>query len=138
MRWIRTAAIAGLAVTVLTGCKRNVVVKSSLAPESAARADLAPLRSLLRQTASAQEIHYANTENRYTYATEVSRLRVTPPAGVVLTILESTQKGWSGMTRYGSAGPACVYYVGEVKPPVTPGGVVADRAGTVVCDLPRS
>lgn len=135
---MRTASVMlAAAIVMMAGCKRNVVIKSSLAPEPSARTavNIEPLQTALRRAANAQEIHYSTPANRYTYASDASKLGITLPDGVTLTILEATSKGWAGMTRFGSGGPGCVIYIAQVsKAPVTPGGVSASKEGVLACD----
>ena len=136
---MRTIIGIFVAVTLgaASGCKRNVVIKSSLAPGAPAQAatDVSALQDALRRAASAQEIYYATPENRYTYASDASRLRYRPPEGMTLTISGASATGWAGMSRFGTSGPACVVFVGEVSNvPVTPGGVKATANGVVACD----
>lgn len=131
------AVLFAAAIAITTGCKRNVVIKSSLAPEPAARTAMSveTLQAALRRTANAQEIYYSTPANRYTYSSDASKLGLTLPDGVTLTILEATARGWAGMTRFGTAGPACVIFVAQVAAtPATTGGIKATDAGVPVCD----
>lgn len=132
-----SAILAAVLIVTAVGCKRNVVIKSSLAPEAVARTavSIETLQTALRRAANAQEIYYSNPANRSTYASQTSKLGVALPDGVALTILEATSKGWAGMTRYGRSGPGCVMFVAQVsKVPVTPGGITASKEGVLECD----
>ena len=107
MRTITGILVVG-SLVLAAGCKRNVVIKSSLAPAAAPAvapaaapaAGMAPLQDALRKTASAQEIFYSNPANRYTYAADAAQLRYQPPEGVTVTVLEAGSNGWAAVSRY--------------------------------------
>ncbi len=79
------------------------------------RAHVASMRSDLRNLITAQETYHADNGQ---YTTNALALRVTPSAGVTLTIGAADSAGWSATTSHTATTKTCGIYIGTATPPV--------------------
>jgi type IV pilus assembly protein PilA len=90
------------------------------------KAFLATLKADLRNLADLEEVYY---DDNYAYTTDMTALGFIPSDGVVMTIGEATNAGWSASaTHPGIPLDACAIFHGNAAP-VSPATVVS----TVTC-----
>jgi prepilin-type N-terminal cleavage/methylation domain-containing protein len=112
-----------LIVVVIIGVLSAVAIPRFA--QTKGKANLASVRSDLRNMANAQE-SYFNEEG--TYASNIALLNVRPSPGVAVTIVEATSSGWSATAVHPAASPVtCALYYGSAAPaaPATSEGSVA-------------
>jgi prepilin-type N-terminal cleavage/methylation domain-containing protein len=91
------------------------------------KANAAALRADLRNLASAQEAYF---HEHSWYTSDTTRLKYTSSPGVVLTIIDATQGGWSAKATHPQSFPlTCSVFAGLVASPPFAG----DPEGVVVC-----
>jgi type IV pilus assembly protein PilA len=90
------------------------------------KANVSAIKSDLRNLMSAQESYYYDYQ---TYASDASQLSVSSSKGVVLTIHEADNKGWSATATHPQAYPLiCGVYVAGAAPRAP-----ADVEGLIGC-----
>ncbi len=113
----------GLSPSVGTGAPLDAPPMGPRIPEEV----LAGIRSLVKNMASAQEIHYAE---RYTYTTDVDALTRTvrggPPEEVEISILFAGTDGWMGTFTHKETGAMCGLSYGYYLP-------MGWEPGAVIC-----
>jgi hypothetical protein len=89
--------------------------------------ELAPLKSVVKNLASLEEIHYAD---HYTYTTDAEALFSDPrnrlPDGIDVTILFAGREGWMGTVTNTDSGKYCALAYGAYVP-------MGWNAGEVIC-----
>jgi hypothetical protein len=108
---------------------QGVTPVAALRPEQA-------LRFSLRDAVRAQEAYHLDNTR---YAADAARLRLRPEAGVTVTVLHASQRGWVGKaTHVAHPGKSCVVYFGY---PDESFRIITDfearrakREGEVACD----
>jgi hypothetical protein len=108
-----------------TGSRAPQEMDSALPPPS--EEVLAEIRSLVKNLASLQEIHYAG---HYTYTSDVDALFADPrsrvPDGLAVDILFAGTEGWAGMVTHPESGGRCVLAYGFFVP-------MGWQPGSVIC-----
>ena len=113
-----------LIVVVIIGILASIAIPKFSAVRE--RAYLAAAKSDLKNLANQQDVYY---NDNYTYSTDVAALGFTNSEGVILTISEGTNTGWSATAYHvGYASESCAVYHGEAAQ-VTP----AVNVSTVQC-----
>jgi prepilin-type N-terminal cleavage/methylation domain-containing protein len=90
-----------------------------------AKADIAAVKSDLRNLATAQESYYYQ---HATYAPSTALLGVTPSSGVTITIVQAAPSGWSATAVHPAAVPVtCAVFYGAAAavPPAMAQGMIA-------------
>ena len=90
-----------------------------------AKADIAAVKSDLRNLATAQESYYYQNA---TYAPSTVLLNLTPSPGVTITIVQAAPSGWSATAVHPAAVPVtCAVFYGAATavPPATTQGTIA-------------
>ena len=91
------------------------------------------MRETLRDYLSAQEVYYSQHE---TYTSNVADIVVASERARI-EILTADERGHAAVISHeDNADAGCAVFVGNVAPPSTPGGRVAEREGVVTCDEP--
>lgn len=91
------------------------------------KANLAALRSDLRNLASAQEAYFYEKQ---AYADNTSLLKLNSSPGVILTIVSATGSGWSAKVTHPQSFPlTCAIFIGTVASPPAP----TTAEGLVAC-----
>ncbi len=75
----------------------------------------ATMVSDLRNLATAQELYY---RLKFTYATNVSDVDVSPSPKSTITITEATPTGWAAWNEMEGTNARCELYVGNASPPL--------------------
>jgi type IV pilus assembly protein PilA len=85
------------------------------------------MQSDLRNLAAQQEIYYANANNNYTYASDITLLDITPSQGVTNLVVAGTTTGWAATAGHQAldATQICTLFSGTptTAPPGSPGVV---------------
>lgn len=114
-----------LIVVMIIGIIAGIAVPKFQSTKGKAHA--AALRSDLRNLASAQEAYF---HEHARYSADTAQLKYTTSNGVVVTIIDATQGGWSATVTHPLSFPlTCSIYSGSVSAPPYPG----DPEGVVSC-----
>ncbi len=112
-----------LIVVVIIGILAAIAIPKF--QETKGKSYAASLKSDLKNLASVQEDYFYYNEK---YAPAIGSVNFTPSPGVVLTITESTARGWSATTTHPASFPlTCAVYYGDAAAvsPATSEGLVA-------------
>ncbi len=115
-----------LIVVVIIGILAAIAIPKFSATRE--RAYISSMKSDLRNLQSAQEMHYSDPANSYTYAGDSSELEdFAYSSGVSQVSFSGDNEGWSASVEHeGIPGETCSVFVGEAAdlPPATTPGVV--------------
>ncbi|MHB1193343.1 MAG: type IV pilin protein [Longimicrobiales bacterium] len=111
-----------LIVVVIIGILASIAIPKFSGVRN--KAFLAAAKADLRNLANLQDVWY---NDNYTYTTSTTDLDFKPSEGVVMTIGEATNLGWSATASHlGLTSESCAIYHGaaaQVAPAITPGTV---------------
>jgi type IV pilus assembly protein PilA len=111
-----------LIVVVIIGILAAIAIPKFAATKG--KANFAAMRSDLHNLTTAQEGYYY--DNR-TYSNDLTALQFSSSSGVIVTVPEATNTGWSATSTHPQSAPHfCALYIGTATavPPATAPGIV--------------